>query len=301
MVGGHEAPAFLGVEVEGARRVEEADQFLAGTMGAPARDDERALCRPQRLHSSIDRVGMRRDLTGGLGRHPLVEDEGGRHVLAEHVRRDLDVDGAGFAEVAHRPRHRLVQFAHGLLRHAQRAGDAGHGAEDVGVGNVLQRPHVDLRAGRAAADDEDGRPCKGGVRNRRHGVGDAWARRHHGDGEVAREFGVGVRHVDGGTLVAGVDDLDAKPRRVVPDRLDVAALQAEDPLDPARLQEAGDPGGAGLLVGVEIGDVLSFAHGDQPFCASSASCALRRRCWIFPVAVRGMSSSRMNEQERGRL
>ena len=39
---------------------------------------------------------------------------------------------------------------------------------------------------------------------------------------------------------------------MVPDRLDVAALQAEDAVDAARLQEARDPGGAGVQIGVEV-------------------------------------------------
>ena len=97
-----------------------------------------------------------------------------------------------------------------------------------------------------------GAPGEHGVGDRRHRVGDAGAGGDHGDAELARELGMGVRHVDGRTLVADVDDADAEPRDVVPDRLDVPALQAEDAVDAARLQEARDPGRTGVLVGVEV-------------------------------------------------
>ncbi len=109
---------------------------------------------------------------------------------------------------------------------------------------------------------------------------------------------MGVRHVDRRTFVAGVDDADAEPRRMVPDRLDVAALEPEDAVDAARLQETRDPGRTGVGVGVEV---LRFAccHG-QPPCPPDSR-ALRSRCWIFPVAVRGTSSSRRKLNERGRL
>jgi hypothetical protein len=45
---------------------------------------------------------------------------------------------------------------------------------------------------------------------------------------------VGVRHVDRGALVADIDDPEAEPGGVVPDRLDVPALQPEHPVDSAR-------------------------------------------------------------------
>ena len=61
-----------------------------------------------------------------------------------------------------------------------------------------------------------------------------------------------VRHVHGGAFVAHVDDADALPRDVIPDRLDMAALQAEDAIDAARLQKSRDPGRAGMLVGVQV-------------------------------------------------
>src|SRR6185437_1222212 len=108
---------------------------------------------------------------------------------------------------------------------------------------------------------------------------------------------MGVRHVHGGAFVAHVDDADALTGDMVPDRLDVAALETEDAVDAARLQEFRDPGGAGLRVRVEIlnvGHVVSFV-------ADASCCILSSRCWILPVAVRGMSLSRMKATERGRL
>ena len=106
-----------------------------------------------------------------------------------------------------------------------------------------------------------------------------------------------MRHVNRGAFVAHVDDADALARDVVPDRLDVPALQAEDAVDAARFQEPRDPGGAGFRVGVEI---LNLGHELSLWLA--ASCCMRsRRCWILPVAVRGMSASRMKAIERGRL
>ena len=78
------------------------------------------------------------------------------------------------------------------------------------------------------------------------------SRRHHGDAEFAREFRVGVRHVNGGGFMTDVDDPDPKLRSVVPDRLDMSALQSEDAIDPALLEETRDPGRAGIVIGIEI-------------------------------------------------
>ena len=70
------------------------------------------------------------------------------------------------------------------------------------------------------------------------GVGHAWTRRHHGDAEFARQLGVGMRHVHRRDLVTNIDDADAELRGMIPDRLDVTALKAENPVDAARLQES---------------------------------------------------------------
>lgn len=67
-----------------------------------------------------------------------------------------------------------------------------------------------------------------------------------------RKLRMGMGHVDGRALVAHVDDADPEPGAMVPDRLDMPALQAEDAVDAARLQEAGDPGGDRPGIGVEV-------------------------------------------------
>lgn len=54
-----------------------------------------------------------------------------------------------------------------------------------------------------------------------------------------------VGHVDRRPLVPNVDDLHPHPRRLVPDRLDVAALQSEEPAHTALLKEPRDKGGNG--------------------------------------------------------
>ena len=68
-----------------------------------------------------------------------------------------------------------------------------------------------------------------------------------------------MRHVHGGTLVAHVDDAHAKLCQVVPDRLDVAPLQAEDAVDAAALQEARDQFGDAA-----VGGGGSGGHGQSP-------------------------------------
>src|SRR5262245_19548591 len=59
-----------------------------------------------------------------------------------------------------------------------------------------------------------------------------------------------MRHVHRGAFVAHVDDAHVELCQVIPDRLDVAALQPEDAVDAARHQEAGD----------QFGDAAAGAH-----------------------------------------
>ena len=175
------------------------------------------------------------------------------------------------------------------------------------MGNVLQRAHIGLRARGAAADQQNRRPGERGVGDRRDRVGDARTGRHHRDTKFACQLGVGVRHVDRRGLVANVDDADAKLRGMVPDRLDVPALQAENAVDPARFQETRDPSRAGITIGIEIfGACRHLVPPDRlrslcRWAPQPKIIAFSLRCKFFPVAVRGISSSRMNEKERGRL
>jgi hypothetical protein len=84
---------------------------------------------------------------------------------------------------------------------------------------------------------------------------------------VSRQLCVGMRHVHRRAFVAHVDDADSPPREVIPDRLDVPALEAEDPVDPACLEHMSDPGGHAVLVPVQV---LSVGHRLLP-CDLSAS------------------------------
>ena len=154
---------------------------------------------------------------------------------AQDVGRDLEVDWTWFAKIAEGAGDALVELADHLVGDAKRARLPRHGPQDVDMGNVLQRPHIGLRARRAAADHQNRRPGERGVGDRRDRVGDARTGRHHGDAEFARQLGVGVRHVNRRGLVANVDDADAELRGMVPDRLDMPALQTEDAVDAARL------------------------------------------------------------------
>ena len=63
-----------------------------------------------------------------------------------------------------------------------------------------------------------------------------------------------VRHVDGGTFVAHVDDPNAEPCRMVPNRLNVTPLKPENPVDAASLQELRYPGGATVVI--RLGDLV---------------------------------------------
>ena len=103
------------------------------------------------------------------------------------------------------------------------------------MGDVLQRAKIGLRARGAAADHQNRRPCERSVGDRCDRIGDARPGCHHGDAEFADELGVSVRHVDCRHLVPHINDSDAKLSGMVPDRLDVPALQTEDAVDSARL------------------------------------------------------------------
>ena len=227
VVGRHQAAALPGCRGERAGGSSRRTSSAPAPRAAPG-DHQRPLCRPQRVDRFRDRRGMRGQLARPPRLQPLLQHQRRRHLGAQHVGRDLDVDRPGLAEIAARARHRLVELAHDLLGDAQRPGRAGHRPQDVDVGDVLERTHVDLGARRAAADQQHRDARERGVRDRGDGVGHARAGGHHRDPERAGQLGMGMRHVDRGPLVAHVDDADAEPRHVVPDRLDMAALKPED-------------------------------------------------------------------------
>ncbi len=118
--------------------------------------------------------------------------------------------------------------------------------------DILQRPHIGLRSRRAAADQEYGRACERGIGHGGDGVGHARAGGDHGDAKAAHELRMRMRHMHSRSLVANVDNADALSRHMVPDRLNVSALQAEHSIDAPCGQKARDPGGARVLIGVQV-------------------------------------------------
>ena len=131
--------------------------------------------------------------------------------------------------------------------------------------DVLQRAHIGLGPRGAAADQQDRHPRQRRVGHAGDGVGDAGAGSDHRHAEVAGQLGVRLGHVHGGAFVTHVDDTDAAAAEMVPDRLDVAALDAEDAVDATGDEEAGDPGGAAQLVLVQVD---GLGHGSRPSSAA---------------------------------
>src|SRR5580765_8769018 len=70
-----------------------------------------------------------------------------------------------------------------------------------------------------------------------------------------------MRHVHGSALVAHVDDANAATAEVIPDRLDVTALQPVDAVDAARHEKLRDP------LCNRTGDCGRRAHDPPPVCA----------------------------------
>ena len=252
MIARHEAAALLRVEVHGSQGVEQTHNLRSGLARSASGHHEGALGGPENVDRPGDDRGVGGDDARLLSLHPLLEDKVSRDMSAQHVGRDLEVNRTRLAKIPERAGDALVELADHLVGDSKRARLPRHRPQDVDVGNVLQRAKIGLGARRAAADHQNRHPGERGVGDRRGGVGHAGTGRHHGDSELAGEFGVGVRHVDGRDLVANVDDADAKLRGMVPDRLNMAALQPEDAVDAARLQETRDPSRAGVVVGVEV-------------------------------------------------
>jgi hypothetical protein len=61
-----------------------------------------------------------------------------------------------------------------------------------------------------------------------------------------------MRHVHGSSFIAHVDDADAVARDMIPNRLDVSALQSEDAVDTPALEESRNPCRGAVLAGAEI-------------------------------------------------
>ena len=111
---------------------------------------------------------------------------------------------------------------------------------------------------------------------------------------------MGLGHVHRSALVAHVNDLDALRVEPHPDRHDMAAAKREDALRAPPLEQAGDE--PGHTIGFYLHHIASISRFAQlPVRSAPESCVLSTRCRILPVAVRGTSSWRRNENDRGRL
>ncbi len=290
MVLGDQAAALAGVEVERVEPLEQPAQRLAGAARAAAGDEQRPARRPQQL----DRLGHRRRVGQRVAHLARLEQLGqlhrSRHLAAQRVDREVEVDRAGLAALPQRARHRLVE----LLRHQRRlahgAGVARQRPHELDVRHVLQRAAVLLLLRRRARQHQHRGARHAGVGDAGHGVGDAGAGGDQRHAEPAGEVGVRMRHVDRGALVAHVDDADALGVEPHPDRHDVAAAQAEHPVDAARLQEAGDHRRGAV-----------FGNGNHAHGSLLVRCGRRRgagRPWVVcvvdqrkPIEIQGTATT----------
>ena len=168
------------------------------------------------------------------------------HDAAQRVGREIDVGGAGLAAFAEGARDRFIQLLQDQRRFAHGAGIARDGAHQLRVVHVLQAAAIFLRAGVAAREHQHGRTRNMRVGDAGDGIGHSRASRNQRHAEFTGEFGMRLRHVDGGTLVADIDDADAFRIEPHPDRHDVAAAQREHALDATTLQETCDQVGGAI-------------------------------------------------------
>ena len=235
MIARHEAAAFLRIEIDSAEGVEEPNDLWSCVASAAAGDDERPLRRPEHFYRVRDDSGVGRNDARFLALHPLFEDEVRRDMGAQYVGRDFEVNWTRFAKVAECAGNALVELPDHLIGDAKSTRLPRHRPQDVDVRNILQRAQIGLSARGAAADHQNWRSSERGVGDPRDRVGHARAGRHHRDAQVAREFSVGVGHVNRRDFMANIDDADAKLSGMVPNGLDVPTLQTKDAIDAARL------------------------------------------------------------------
>ena len=97
----------------------------------------------------------------------------------------------------------------------------------------MQWPEIVLGARGAAADQEHGRALQLGVRHGGDAVGHTRTGGDQDDAELSGERGVRMGHVHGGALIAHVDNAYAPLCQLIPDGLDMTALETEHPVDVA--------------------------------------------------------------------
>ena len=110
-------------------------------------------------------------------------------------------------------------------------------------GDALQWPEIVLRHRRAAADQQHRDALELRIRDGGHAVRDTGTRGGHATPSLPVITAWQCAMCTAGAFVAHVEDTHAALREMVPDRLDVSALQAVYAVDTARDEEFDDPFG----------------------------------------------------------
>lgn len=257
---GHQATAFAGVEVHRTEGVQEANQRAAGASRAAPADDQRPARRPQHLDGFRHRcrIGLQPGLAAG--REPFGQLHGRTGLGAQCVDRKIQVNRPRLAADALRPGQRFIELLHDQVGFAHSPGIAGERPHKIGVHHVLQSPPVFLRTRRRARKHEHRGASHVGIRYAGHGIGHPGAGRDQRNPHLPRQLGMGVGHVDGGSLIAHVDDADALGVQPHPQGHDVTATQGKDAVDAPGLEAIGNPGSR-----------AAFGHGGRAHGASCSS------------------------------
>jgi hypothetical protein len=219
----HKAAAFAGIEIDGPQPIEKRNQFRAGARGAAAGDHKHAPRGPEEVDRfrNLRRIRTRHRVR--LGAEMFLELQGLWHDAAQRIGRKVDERWSwlpAFAEGACDSLVKLLQHQRWLAHRARITRDR---SDQLRVIHVLQAAAVFLRARIAARQHQDGCArdmCVGDTRDR---VGHAGTGCDHRDPKFAREFSMRLRHVNCGTFVANVDDLNPFGVQPHPDRHDMAA------------------------------------------------------------------------------
>ena len=157
---------------------------------------------------------------------------------AEHVHRNVEQHRP--ARPGERGPDRLRDQPRNIRRHLDLVGPFGDRPGDRRlVDPRLQRVGLRLSEPGRAADVEDRRAIEKGVGDRGHDVGEAGPRRDHRDAEPVAGAGIALRGMAGGDLVPRVDDRQIVIEAGLEDRIDMGAVQPEQPVD-ARLLQGSD-------------------------------------------------------------
>ena len=215
---------------------DEAVHLLAGPgpLDAGAGHQHRLLRLLEQLDGAADLVAIGRE-PRRIGADARNLDLVVLHLRHEDVHRDLQVGRAG------NPRHRVANRQLDVLGNPMGlidgVGVLGDGPNHADVIHLLERAAAQVLERTLTAEDEDRRVGAPGIGDAGDAVGHA---RAGGDGRHADRPRLaarpGIRGVDGGLLVAHVDDLDALVEAAVVEGHDVAARKREDDLDAGLLE-----------------------------------------------------------------